>query len=386
MILCPYYPEVAPEKTGGTGTVSVDYWDAILDKCLAGGATTSGLTIDGFDSIELWLDFQTNWTVTTKGLPLFKNNSKHAAKIKVNSRWGDRSPSTSAGDNDQNRRFASATKAMYPDMRVMQFPSANDERPNQSTFWESDHLENLHQTWLNAIGSGGTTGLYPIAEYVQIPTADDFAEGAMYLPTRNCGWVKGDVGLYYLIKWKTGKFPTIKRDAFYLTHRIQITDTGRTSRTAASTNNTYTGIDANGVSRGVQTTYMTKNSGLAVQDTIAVYAFLTGSCSVTVKIGTGTNKRTFTATMTPPAGDDKLVRITVPVANSGANTIDNGYIGVTATRSNEEICNIPQTGTQPGIIQPGEFFRMRSTLPAQDYAYRMRAGGQIDLTSRPSYI
>jgi len=60
----------------------------------------------------------------------------------------------------------------------MQPVSVQDERPNQSLYDEADNSENLRVTWTAAIAD---------ADWVQIPTWNDYSEGAQVAPSTGTG-------------------------------------------------------------------------------------------------------------------------------------------------------------------------------------------------------
>jgi hypothetical protein len=88
-----------------------------------------------------------------------------------------------------------------------------DERPNQGIYDEAANTENLRQAWRATIAGG--------ADWVQLPTWNDYSEGTQFQPSAKRGWTALDISSYYLTWWKTGRAPAIVRDALYLTHRTQ---------------------------------------------------------------------------------------------------------------------------------------------------------------------
>ena len=141
----------------------------------------------------------------------------------------------------------------------MQSVSVQDVRPNASLFDEAENTGNLRATWQVAIDSG--------AEWVQLPTWNDYSEGASIAPSLHHGWTFLDVNAYYLTLFKTGKAPTITRDTVYVTHRIQ----------KVSTTPTYP-----------ETKLMKVRGGSAARDTVEALTMLTAPGKVEVKVGAST--------------------------------------------------------------------------------------------------
>jgi hypothetical protein len=121
------------------------------------------------------------------------------------SHWGDRDAGTNAGIGSRIID-AHARQKIW-----MQPVSVQDVRPNQSLYNEANNTENLRATW-----AGASRG----ADWVQIVTWNDYAEGTEVAPSTHIGWGPLDLIAYYAVAYKTGA-PQIKRDVLYLSHRIQ---------------------------------------------------------------------------------------------------------------------------------------------------------------------
>ena len=177
------------------------------------------------------------------------------------SNWGNRNPASNSNLS------ANITDAHHRGKIWMQPVSLQDTRPNQAIYDEANNSENLRVTWNAAIRG---------ADWVQIPTWNDYSENAQISPSTHIGWGPLNISSYYLTRYKTGAAPTINRDVLYLSHRIQphaATPTGR------------------------QTSLMRLRTGSSpARDTVEVLSFLTAPATITVKVGNTTN------TYSAPAG------------------------------------------------------------------------------------
>lgn len=208
LVLAPYQPESAPNEAETPKT----FWTDVLGLL----RNTYGL------SIYFLPCYQRKWDDT----------AQHGQLVGMTDgigRWGDRDPLSSFSDNNQNRRMYSFIQANFAGNEYMGHVSVGDERPNQQNFFERNHVRQLVASWNTAQGDGSS--LYVKADLIQIPTWSDYAEGAHLNPSTNHGWCWLDLNFYHMIRFKTGSFPTITRDALYLTHRRQPLD-GKTSTTS----------------------------------------------------------------------------------------------------------------------------------------------------------
>ena len=166
--------------------------------------------------------------------------------------WGDRDPANTNRTNNArvDRIQAFGKQVFYP-------VSIQDERPSQHIFDESLNTGQLRASWAIARAQG--------VELVQIPTWNDYTEGAMLCPTKKRGWGFLDLNAYFLTWYKTGSPPAVVRDTVYVTHRTQLA--------AATPTSPY------------QTVLMTQRSGSTLRDAVEAVAFLTAPA--TVRIATG---------------------------------------------------------------------------------------------------
>ncbi|MEV5707020.1 glycoside hydrolase family 71 protein [Actinoallomurus sp. NPDC052274] len=181
----------------------------------------------------------------------FGSNASAFAPISYGfSNWGNRNPAANTG------LAANITKAHQLGKKWMQPVSVQDERPNQGKYDEAGNTENLRVTWNAAING---------ADWVQIPTWNDYSEGAQLSPSAKHGWTYLDLSSYYLTRLKTGKYPTITKDVVYVTHRVQ----------PAAAKPTF-----------AETKLMTLRSGSTpARDQVEVLTMLTAAATVTATIG-----------------------------------------------------------------------------------------------------
>jgi hypothetical protein len=234
---------------------------------------------------------RTKYGLPVAFLPLFQDEQPHLeafAPISWGmSNWGNRNPAW----NDPQATTATSARGRAAKVRAkglvwMQPVSAQDERPREGRFQESQNTQNLRNTWKIAIDSG--------AELIQLATWNDYPEGSQMAPSRHNGWSYLDVSSYYLTWFKTGKAPVVKRDTVYLTHRLH----------AWQARPSYP--------QTLLMTFPAKNGGSVPRDTVEAVTFLTAPGSVTVTVG-GT-----VTTCTVPAG---VATCTVPLATGTVSAV-----------------------------------------------------------------
>jgi hypothetical protein len=146
----------------------------------------------------------------------------------------------------------------------MQPVSVQDERPRSAVYDEAGNSENLRVTWAAALAG---------ADWVQIPTWNDYSEGAELAPSTNTGYGPLDISSYYLVAFKAGSAPKIVRDVLYLSHRVQQA----------------------GAKVTMETSPMKLRAGSTPsRDTVEVLSFLTDDA--TIELTLGDQKQTFAAT------------------------------------------------------------------------------------------
>ena len=177
------------------------------------------------------------------------------------SSWGGRSQASNSTVTAVNNVLFSHNTLSN---KIWMAPVAvQDVRPNQHTYDEADNSELLRKTWNNAIASG--------ADWIQIPTWNDYSEGAEISPSTHTGWGPLDISSYYLSRYKssTASWPMIVRDVIYLSHRVQ-------SAGATVTNETKPMVLRSGSS--------------PARDKIEVLAFLISKADISLTVAGGTIK------------------------------------------------------------------------------------------------
>ena len=139
----------------------------------------------------------------------------------------------------------------------MQPVSVQDTRPYTGVYDEANNTENLRVTWNAAIDYS--------ADWVQIPTWNDYSENTQISPSTHIGWGPLDLTSYYLTRWKMGAWPNVLRDTIYVSHRVQ---------------------PVNATITGGQTIFMTPRPGTSPpRDKVEVLSFLKESGTLQVTIG-----------------------------------------------------------------------------------------------------
>ncbi len=171
--------------------------------------------------------------------------------------WGSRNPAW----NNPAETFATSPKGRAAKIRAlgklwMQPVSVQDSRPKGGIFDEAQNTTNLRNTWQLARETG--------AQWVQIPTWNDYTETAQIAPSWKNGPSLMDINSYYVTWFKTGVAPKVVRDTIYLTHRTQ----------PFAAKPTF-----------AQTKLMAHRGGSPARDTVEALTFLTAAATVTVTVG-----------------------------------------------------------------------------------------------------
>lgn len=211
--------------------------------------------------------------------------------------WGDRDPTNTNRTNDArvDRIQALGKQVFYP-------VSIQDERPSQHIFDEALNTGQLRASWAIARNQG--------VELVQIPTWNDYTEGAMISPTKKRGWGFLDLNAYFLAWYKMGLPPAIVRDTVYVTHRTQLA--------AATPTSPY------------QTVLMTQRSGSTLRDDVEAVAFLTAPAAVRITTGGVTNSFDGVAGM-------NVFETPVRVGTVRVSVVRDGVVATAVTSPNEVV-------------------------------------------------
>lgn len=207
-------------------------------------------------------------------------------------RWGERDVVASSSTSISNRDAARYCWDTYG-KPWMHFVAPMDSRPANdggTTYrtWEGLGSRQFDASWRAAIGEGG----YRKSHRVQITTWNDYTENAHVNPSRSNGYfdpdgmpvsIWGDLNHYYVAAYKTGKYPTVKRDACYLFHRRHRSDH---AWDAAS----------------LQTRRSTKGGSTNIADVVETLVFLTEAGDVQVLLDTGSGPSLIATHSAPVAG------------------------------------------------------------------------------------
>jgi hypothetical protein len=180
VVLAPFYPERKPPA----------FWDGVR-------ATLKGRGVDTV-LVPLFLD----------GSPSTRNAQWNAG-VAGYSLWGAAWASTAEGLRKAAGQ-AHAQGRIYMTSTVFE-----DSRSYSGQFWEAGNSDTLRATLKSAIDGN--------ADWLYFRTWNDYTESWM-APSRERGTSVGDVAAYYITWFKTGRAPTLKRDALYYFHRSQHTD------------------------------------------------------------------------------------------------------------------------------------------------------------------
>ncbi len=174
---------------------------------------------------------------------------------------------------------------------------AQDVRPRSDLFDEARNSE--------ALRAGFDAAIRQDADIIQLCTWSDHTEGSMFRPTVKQGYSKLDIAAYRIVKWKTGKYPRILRDALYLTYRNQML------------NATITG----GQTRVMAQWARTNRS--ETRESVEVLTYFTAPANVTLNVGISTYS------YVAPAGEYAYLAPLEP-----------GEVSATAVRSSTQIAKI----------------------------------------------
>lgn len=249
------------------------------------------------------------------------------------SNWGNRNPGEN-GSLAKNIQDAHARGKIW-----MQPVSLQDERPNQSIYDESQNTDNYRITWNAATVNN--------AEWVQIPTWNDYSEGTEIAPSTHTGWSPLDIGAYYLIKYKTGSYPSIVRDTIYVSHRVQF---------ANKLPDPSGGTTLPMINRGVKLPTKHPNSSPS-RDKVEVLSFLTAPATVRLTINGVDQTLSVPAGVTPSLFNLATGSISAKVERSGQPVVsvsspftvkssfmiqDEQYHFVSSGREGEVYTQVPQ--------------------------------------------
>ena len=171
--------------------------------------------------------------------------------------WGSRDPDDyPVSDTSKTSPRGRIAQAHAAGRMWMQPVTFQDERPRSAWYEEAGNTAYLRNAWQVARDGG--------ADWVLLPTWNDWAEGTSIAPSAHHGKALLDLMSFYIAWFKTGQQPDISRDAVFLTHRTQ----------PVGAKPSYP-----------QTKLMALHGSTPARDTVEALAFLTAPGTVTVDVG-----------------------------------------------------------------------------------------------------
>ena len=131
--------------------------------------------------------------------------------------WGGRNPADADPNSTLPGSQVDAVRQAHALGKIWMQPVAfQDSRPRAGQYEEAGNSTLNSNDWQIAIDEG--------AEWVQLVTWNDYAEGTAMAPSVGHGYRMLDMQAYSIADFKYGATPTITRDALYVTHRTQPSD------------------------------------------------------------------------------------------------------------------------------------------------------------------
>ncbi len=153
-------------------------------------------------------------------LPLFldASNMNSFASISIGfSEWGVRDATIAKSATNW------AAKAHALGKLWMEPIAVQDERPSSQIYDEALNTETIRATWNRAITQSADAAI--------LTTWNDYSECSSFQPSMDHGTAFLDVSKYYLTKFRSGAYPSVSKDAVYISHRIQKASTMPTTYT-----------------------------------------------------------------------------------------------------------------------------------------------------------
>jgi hypothetical protein len=220
------------------------------------------------------------------------------------SEWGVHDPIQVSGRSQFAVRAHQAKKKWMQPIRVQ------DARPRDAVFDEAGNGELLRASWSAANSVK--------ADLALLVSWSDYYETTAFAPSVQHGWAVLDANAYMQSRFQTGKYPTINRDAVFISHRVQ-------SYALKPTTPGYVPMTLRGMKEGWPSSFM------PARDTVEVWTMLTKDAQVRVVIGgkliTFTAKRgTHTRTLPLAAG-----RVSAAIYRMNSTTKKYSLLGTVAT-------------------------------------------------------
>jgi hypothetical protein len=128
--------------------------------------------------------------------------------------WGGRNPADADPNSTLPGSQVDAIRRAHALGKIWMQPVAfQDDRPRASIYQESQNSTLNSNDWQIAENEG--------AEWVQLVTWNDYAEGTAMAPSVDHGYRMLDMQAYSIADFKYGANPTVVRDALYVSNRTQ---------------------------------------------------------------------------------------------------------------------------------------------------------------------
>lgn len=302
-VVFSFKPEGVPD---GAATNTQAWWGTFFARLATLGVPS-----------KFWACYEQLWTAANQA-PTFNS----LPQLIGHGRWGDATVSGSANAGSGARGAPQYVRDNFPGKKWMHYVRpAGDYRPASAKFWDGGNTRAMHNAWMAAIDGN--------ADAMQMVTMDDYTESTQFLDSYGIGKAYTDISLFYAHKFKMGVWPTIVRDAVYVSHRRH-----------PLTGVTYTGS---------QTTFAVRQGSDDYQQVEAV-AFLTAPATVEILVnGSVTGTQTFTSGDIS-AGNGR-VTVYAPQPTSGS-------VGARIVRSSATVASI----TSPTPVS--------TTQISQDLSYK----------------
>jgi hypothetical protein len=151
-------------------------------------------------------------------LPVLLNPLRHAAAFAPFSYglsyWGSKDVNSVKRGNEDGIRYHLGNFSPV----FMQPITPQDARPKSAAFSESNNTVLFRELWMKAIENN--------VPYVQVITWNDYSESTEVSPSSGTQFLFYDLATYFITWFKTGRQPTIIRDAIYYSHRRQLVAPG----------------------------------------------------------------------------------------------------------------------------------------------------------------
>lgn len=213
---------------------------------------------------------KSNYKIDSVLLPILNTDTRlnFGGFLKISwgiSEWGVTDPTQIARRQSILNLGAKARKA---GKKWMQSIRVQDSRPREAMFDEAANSETIKASWKAAKDSK--------ADLAFLVSWNDYYETTSFAPSVQHGWAVLDINAVYQSEFQTGKKSAVRRDAVYISHRVQAHNLTPTS--PAYTSATIAQL------RGVKKR-LAKSDFKPARNTVEVVTMLTKTAQVKVVIG-----------------------------------------------------------------------------------------------------